>query len=160
MKEKTKDILFTVFVIFLMLAIFIGACLCVWEGLCIFYDAWKANTEGKYELTAAADAPYFKNGKRRQRHWKNNTYEYAAAAQVGDIIDPGGNLLSGKDSMVIIGIHDPLIGRREYTQVPLKLMMNLTRNNQNQQAVMMYLKKEKQAKESPRLKEPAGKEAQ
>lgn len=159
MKEKTKYRLFVVSVVLLALVIFIGACLCIWEGLCIFYDAWKANTEGKHEFTAAADAPYFKNGKRRQRHWKNNTYEYAAAAQEGDIIDPGGDLLSGKDSMVIIGIHDPLVGRREYIQVPLKLMMNLTRNNPDQQAVMTYLEKKLQAKESSTLTEPTGKEA-
>lgn len=61
--------------------------------------------------------------------------------------------------MVIIGIHDPLVGRREYIQVSLKLMMNLTRNNPDQQAVMTYLEKKLQAKESPTLTEPTGKEA-
>lgn len=62
MKEKTKHRLFVVSVVLLALVIFVGACLCIWEGLCIFYDVWKANTEGKHEFTAAADAPYFKMG--------------------------------------------------------------------------------------------------
>lgn len=109
----------------------------------------------KPEFVAAADAPYFQNGKRRQRHWKNKNHEYDTKAQIGDVIDPGGDLLSGKNSMVIIGISDSYTGRREYIRLPLHLI----RNNPDQQTVLTYLKKETQAKESPRLKEPAGKEA-
>lgn len=126
--EKIKKRLIIIFVRIPLIIIFIGALISIpLYFLNIVYRIGNTYVEEKGrepESITAADAPYFKNGKRRQRHWKNHTYEYGVDARVGDIIDPGGNLLSGKNSMVIIGISNPnnLKGRRQYTWFPLKLM--------------------------------------
>ena len=123
--EKIKKRLIIIFVRIPLIIIFIGAFISIpLYFLNIVYHIGNTYVEEKGrepESITAADAPYFKNGKRRQRHWKNHTYEYGVDARVGDIIDPGGNLLSGKNSMVIIGISNPK-GRRQYTWFPLKLM--------------------------------------
>lgn len=126
--EKIKKRLIIIFVRIPLIIIFIGAFISIpLYFLNIVYHIGNTYVEEKGrepESITAADAPYFKNGKRRQRHWKNHTYEYGVNARVGDIIDPGGNLLSGKNSMVIIGISNPKgpKGRRQYTWFPLKLM--------------------------------------
>ncbi len=98
--EKIKKRLIIIFVRIPLIIIFIGAFISIpLYFLNIVYHIGNTYVEEKGrepESITAADAPYFKNGKRRQRHWKNHTYEYGVDARVGDIIDPGGNLLSGK----------------------------------------------------------------